>query len=87
MGQLLNQVHYVVGVDTHKDSHTAATVDTNGGARGHLKVPTDAFGNRRLLDFARENGPVGACGRSRALAASARDSRRSWWSKADGLWR
>lgn len=57
MGQLLNQVDYVVGVDTHKDSHTAATVDTNGGASGHLKVPTDAFGNRRLLDFAREKGP------------------------------
>lgn len=48
---------YIVGVDTHTGSHTAATVDTSGGAIGHLKAPTDAFGNRRLLHFARENGP------------------------------
>jgi transposase len=57
LGKLLDQVEYVVGVDTHKDSHTAAAVDTHGGASGYLKVPTDAFGNRRLLDFAREHSP------------------------------
>lgn len=56
LGKLLDQVDYVIGVDTHKNSHTAAAVDTHGGARAHLTVPTDAFGNRKLLHFGREHG-------------------------------
>lgn len=46
-------VQFVVGVDTHRDSHTAAVVDTTtGGVIAHLSVPTDAFGFRKLKTFA-----------------------------------
>lgn len=54
---LAEHVDFVLGVDTHKDSHTAAVVTPTGGVVAHLAVPTDAFGNRRLLAFARERGP------------------------------
>jgi transposase len=48
------EVDFVVGVDTHKNSHTAAVVTATGGALGHLDVPTDAFGAKHLLAFASE---------------------------------
>ncbi len=50
---LTGAVEYVIGVDTHRDSHTAAVVDTaTGGVVDQLTVPTDAFGYRRLVSFA-----------------------------------
>jgi transposase len=52
MGVLEGLVDYVIGVDTHRDSHTAAAVDAGGGVCEVLTVASDAFGGRRLLAFA-----------------------------------
>ncbi len=53
MGILADQVDHVVGVDTHRDSHTAAIITAATGAvTGTESIPTDAFGNKRLLRFA-----------------------------------
>jgi transposase len=50
---LAGAVEFVIGVDTHRDSHTAAVVAAaTGGVVEHLTVPTDAFGYRRLKTFA-----------------------------------
>ena len=53
MTMLADQVDAVIGVDTHKESHTAAVVEPTGGVVAHLTVPSDAFGARRVLAFAR----------------------------------
>ena len=54
MGSMLaSVVDFVVGVDTHRDTHTAAFVDARtGGVIDQITVPTDAFGYRRLRSFA-----------------------------------
>lgn len=50
---LTGAVEFVIGVDTHRDSHTAAVVAAaTGGVVEHLTVATDAFGYRRLKTFA-----------------------------------
>ena len=51
------RIDFVVGVDTHKHSHTAAIVTRAGGVVTHLTVLTDADGYARLLAFARERAP------------------------------
>jgi transposase len=48
---------HVIGVDTHRDHHTLAVVDRNGGTDKNVKIPTDAFGYRRMLAFGREHAP------------------------------
>ncbi len=52
MGILADQVDHVIGVDTHRDSHSAAIVTASTGAvvLDHT-VPADAFGYKRLLRF------------------------------------
>lgn len=53
---LAGAVDFVIGVDTHRDSHTAAVLDAaTGGVVEHLTVATDAFGYRRLRAFADEH--------------------------------
>lgn len=52
MTELREKVDFVIGVDTHRDSYTAACVDTNGGVISHLTVPSDAFGHKKILAFA-----------------------------------
>lgn len=53
MPMLAGQVDHVVGVDTHRDTNTAAVVDAvTGGVLGHAECTTDAMGYRRLLTFA-----------------------------------
>jgi transposase len=59
MTRLADSIDFVVGVDTHKNSHTAAVVTVNGGLVNQTTVVTDAFGYKRLLGFARG----AACGR------------------------
>ncbi len=50
---LAGAVEFVIGVDTHRDSHTAAVVNAaTGGVVDQLSVATDAFGFRRLKAFA-----------------------------------
>jgi transposase len=57
MSMLADQVDVVIGVDTHKASHTAAVVEPTGGVVAHLTVPSDALGAKRVLAFARLHGP------------------------------
>jgi len=47
----------VVGVDPHKQTHTAAAVDRQTGELlGELTVKSDEEGHARLLEWARELG-------------------------------
>ena len=54
MGMLAERVDHVVGVDTHRDSHSAAIVVAGTGEvlLGRT-IGADAFGYKRLLRFAR----------------------------------
>jgi transposase len=57
MTSLAERVDVVIGVDTHKHTHTAAVIDAGtGGALAELTVPTDAGGYLRLLDWAGQHG-------------------------------
>lgn len=54
MGILAEQVDHVIGVDTHRDSHSAAIVTAVTGAVVEDRtVAADAFGHKRLLRFAK----------------------------------
>ena len=41
----------VIGVDTHKHTHTAAAVGSTGAVLEHLTVPADPAGYRQLIAF------------------------------------
>jgi hypothetical protein len=58
MSKLRDAVDFIVGVDTHKSSHTGAVVDGTGAVRATTTLPVDAFGYRRLLQFARAKAPT-----------------------------
>jgi transposase len=53
MVTLADQLDGVIGVDTHRDTLTAAAVTAVGGLLGQLVVTADAAGYQRLLAFAR----------------------------------
>jgi transposase len=53
MATLADQVDGIIGVDTHRDTLTAAAVTAVGGVLGQLVVAADAAGYQRLLGFAR----------------------------------
>lgn len=57
MGMLAEHVDHVIGVDTHRDSHTAAVLDTTGALLAGSTVPADAFGYKRVLTFGRRHAP------------------------------
>jgi len=57
MGMLAEQVDHVIGVDTHRDSHTAVVLDTTGSVLSELTVPSDAFGYKRVHAFGRSHAP------------------------------
>jgi len=57
MGYLSGKVEFVIGVDTHKRSHTACVVDPNGGELAGATEPADATGYRRLLAFSLKQAP------------------------------
>src|SRR5216683_4441811 len=59
MPTLAERIDFVLGVDTHKHTHTAALVTPAGGLVVHLTVSADSAGYAQLLTFARER----ACGR------------------------
>lgn len=48
---LAETVDFVIGVDTHRDTHTAAVVTAAGALVDRLTVVTDAFGFRKLDAF------------------------------------
>jgi transposase len=45
----------IIGVDTHKDTHTAAAVGATGNVLEHLTVSADPAGYRRLVAFGRRH--------------------------------
>lgn len=53
MGMLEGQVQFVIGVDTHRDTHTAAVCDPAGAALTHATVATSTAGHRQLLGWAK----------------------------------
>ena len=61
MPMLAEQVDGVIGVDTHRDTLTAAAVTRLGGVLAHLTTSADAAGYRRLLDFAHAQLPGRRC--------------------------
>ena len=69
MGMLEGQVQFVIGVDTHRDTHTAAVCDPTGAVRVHATVPTTSVGHRQLLGLAQRQASGPGCGRWRARAA------------------
>src|SRR4029453_6612038 len=46
----------VIGVDTHKDTHTAAAVGATGAVLEHLTVAADPAGYRQLIGFGQRHG-------------------------------
>ena len=52
MPMLAEQVDGVIGVDTHRDTLTAAAVTRLGGVLAQITTSADAAGYRRLVDFA-----------------------------------
>jgi transposase len=57
MGMLADQVDHIIGVDTHRDSHSAAAVSPTGAVEAKTTVRADAFGYKRLLRFAKRDAP------------------------------
>jgi len=53
MAMLADSVDLVIGVDTHKETHTAALVSPTGAVLGTLTSSTDRAGLARLLAFGR----------------------------------
>lgn len=53
MAMLADSIDLVIGVDTHKETHTAALVSPTGAVLGTLTAPTDRAGLGRLLAFGR----------------------------------
>ena len=50
------------GVDTHKDTHTAAVLDATGRLLGHQQFPTTPAGYGLLLAWLRSHGEVDKVG-------------------------
>lgn len=75
----MNQVHdpadFVIGVDTHKHTHTASVVDACGMKLDAFELPADATGYLRMHTLAQRRAPgtriwaiEGAGGHGRGLA-------------------
>jgi transposase len=58
---LEGKVDHVIGVDTHRDAHTAAILDPNGGVVAELEVPSDQAGYEQLLGFVSQHAPGRRC--------------------------
>jgi transposase len=57
MAMLADLVDGVIGVDTHRDTLTAAAVTNLGGVLAKITTSADAAGYQRLLGFARAQVP------------------------------
>jgi transposase len=57
MSILAGRVDFVIGVDTHKDTHTAAVVDGLGGLHDQTTMVTDAAGYDAMVRWARAAAP------------------------------
>jgi transposase len=58
---LADEVEFVIGVDTHRDSHTAVAVTPAGAIHAEITVHADPGGYRRLLRFAEQSAPGCRC--------------------------
>jgi hypothetical protein len=58
---LEGKVDHVIGVDTHRDSHSTAFLDANGGLVAQLEIPSDQAGAQILLGFVVERAPGRRC--------------------------
>jgi transposase len=58
---LEGKIDHVIGVDTHRDSHTAAVLDHNGGLIAQLEVPSSQAGYMTLLSFVAKRAPGRRC--------------------------
>ena len=54
---LTEGIDYVVGVDTHKLTHTGAVVTPIGAVLGHVTIAADAAGYRQLFRFVQKMAP------------------------------
>jgi transposase len=61
MAMLAESVDGVIGVDTHRDTLTAAAVTNLGGVLAQTTTSADATGYQRLLGFARTHLPGRRC--------------------------
>ena len=61
MPMLEGKVDHVVGVDTHRDAHTAAILDRNGGLITQLEVPSSQAGYAELLGVVAERAHGRRC--------------------------
>ena len=52
MTMLAERIDAVIGVDTHKATHTAAVVTPTGGVTAHLTVPSDTAGSDGVVPAA-----------------------------------
>jgi hypothetical protein len=53
MSLLADEADFIIGVDTQRDTNTAAVVDAKtGAALGDMQCATDALGYKRVLAFA-----------------------------------
>lgn len=57
MSILADRVEHVIGVDTHKQTHTAAVVQKHGGIRDLRSFPSESAGYRAALKWANELAP------------------------------
>lgn len=57
MSMLAGKVDYVIGVDTHRDTNTAAVLTEAGAVVAQQQCTTDAMGYRRVVTFADEHAP------------------------------
>jgi transposase len=58
---LANAVDFVIGVDTHRDNHTAVIVNPAGAIRSEITVVAGPSGYERLLRFAEQSAPGRRC--------------------------
>ena len=61
MPMLEGKIDHVIGVDTHRDRHTAAILDPNGGLVAQLEIPSDQAGAEALLGVVTERAPGRRC--------------------------
>lgn len=61
MPMLAGLVDAVIGVDTHRDTHTAAVLDPNGGLLATTVTRTDQAGYQELLGWAAQRAPGRRC--------------------------
>jgi transposase len=71
MTMLAELVDGVIGVDTHRDTLTAAAVTNLGGVLAQATTSADAAGYQQLLGLPTVRFLAAACGRWRERAASA----------------